>query len=97
VSKHVAVLSELARLVEVYGLLDVSQLEQELACNDEHALQQVSYHLILQSVCRRRAILHVITSCNSGIAGTAMINMSYSSLVVDFYAYTSVCYELSYM
>ncbi|CAM9706238.1 unnamed protein product [Chrysoparadoxa australica] len=40
VSKHVAVLGELARLVEVYGLLDVSQLEQELACNDDHALHQ---------------------------------------------------------
>lgn len=36
VSKHVAVLSELARLVEVYHLLDVSQFEQELACADDH-------------------------------------------------------------
>lgn len=38
VSKHVAVLSELARLVDVYHLLDVSQFEQELACADEHGL-----------------------------------------------------------
>lgn len=38
VSKHVAVLSELARLVDVYHLLDVSQFEQELACADEHVL-----------------------------------------------------------
>lgn len=38
VSKHVAVLSELARLVDVYHLLDVSQFEQELACADDHAL-----------------------------------------------------------
>lgn len=37
-SKHVAVLSELARLVDVYHLLDVSQFEQELACADDHAL-----------------------------------------------------------
>jgi vacuolar protein sorting-associated protein 45 len=37
VSKHVAVLSELARLVEVYGLLDVSAFEQELACDNDHA------------------------------------------------------------
>lgn len=37
VSKHVAVLSELARLVDVYHLLDVSQFEQELACADDHA------------------------------------------------------------
>jgi hypothetical protein len=50
VSKHVAVLSELARLVEVYGLLDVSQLEQELACNDEHALQQVSFETQMQTL-----------------------------------------------
>ena len=35
-SKHVAVLSELARLVDVYHLLDVSQFEQELACADDH-------------------------------------------------------------
>ena len=38
VSKHVAVLSELARLVDVYHLLDVSQFEQELACADDHVL-----------------------------------------------------------
>ncbi|CAM9676026.1 unnamed protein product [Phaeothamnion confervicola] len=37
VSKHVAVLSELARLVEEFHLLDVSQFEQELACNEDHA------------------------------------------------------------
>jgi vacuolar protein sorting-associated protein 45 len=36
VSKHVAIMGELARLVEVCALLDVSQLEQELACNDDH-------------------------------------------------------------
>jgi vacuolar protein sorting-associated protein 45 len=42
VSKHVAVLSELARLVEVCSLLDVSQLEQELACSDNQAEHQVS-------------------------------------------------------
>lgn len=35
-SKHVAVLGELARLVDVYHLLDVSQFEQELACADDH-------------------------------------------------------------
>jgi vacuolar protein sorting-associated protein 45 len=32
VSKHVAIMGELARLVEVCSLLDVSQFEQELAC-----------------------------------------------------------------
>eukprot|EP00613_Pedinella_sp_CCMP2098_P029096 CAMPEP_0171737524 /NCGR_PEP_ID=MMETSP0991-20121206/32980_1 /TAXON_ID=483369 /ORGANISM="non described non described, Strain CCMP2098" /LENGTH=556 /DNA_ID=CAMNT_0012334549 /DNA_START=17 /DNA_END=1687 /DNA_ORIENTATION=- len=39
VSKHVALMSELSRLVEQCKLMDVSQLEQELACNDEHAIQ----------------------------------------------------------
>jgi len=37
VSKHVAIMGELARLVDVCSLLDVSQFEQELACTDDHA------------------------------------------------------------
>lgn len=36
VSKHVAIMGELARLVQVCNLMDVSQFEQELACNDDH-------------------------------------------------------------
>ena len=36
VSKHVGLMGELARLVELQGLMDVSQLEQELACSDDH-------------------------------------------------------------
>lgn len=36
VSKHVTLMGELARLVEVDHLMDVSQLEQELACGDDH-------------------------------------------------------------
>ena len=39
VSKHVAIMSELARLVDTCALMDVSQLEQDLACNDEHSAQ----------------------------------------------------------
>ena len=38
VSKHVAIMGELARLVDVCCLMDVSQLEQELACADNHSL-----------------------------------------------------------
>jgi len=38
VSKHVAVMGELARLVDVCALLDVSQFEQELACTDDHSM-----------------------------------------------------------
>lgn len=36
VSKHVALMSELSRLVSARRLLDVSELEQSLACNDSH-------------------------------------------------------------
>lgn len=37
VSKHVAIMGELARLVQVCSLMDVSQLEQSLACSDDHS------------------------------------------------------------
>jgi len=37
VSKHVAVMGELSRLIEVRNLLDVSELEQELACKQDHS------------------------------------------------------------
>ena len=39
VSKHVALISELSRLVDVYRLMDVSQLEQDVACNDDKSTQ----------------------------------------------------------
>mmetsp|Transcript_70312 Transcript_70312/g.164713 ORF Transcript_70312/g.164713 Transcript_70312/m.164713 type:complete len:578 (+) Transcript_70312:31-1764(+) len=34
VSKHVNVVSELSRIIDAYGLLEASQLEQELACSE---------------------------------------------------------------
>lgn len=37
VSKHVAVMSELSRLVEQRHLLTVSEIEQELACRQDHS------------------------------------------------------------
>merc|ERR1712050_733994 len=40
VSKHVAVVHELSRLVETNGLLKASQLEQELACSENRQDQQ---------------------------------------------------------
>lgn len=39
VTKHVSLMSELARLVDVHALMDMSQLEQEIACVDDHAAQ----------------------------------------------------------
>lgn len=40
VSKHVAVISELSRLTDVCQLLDISELEQEVACSNEHSLHK---------------------------------------------------------
>ena len=37
VAKHVALVSELSRLVDKEALLEVSEVEQELAVNDDHA------------------------------------------------------------
>ena len=37
VSKHVALMGELARLTEVCQLLSISQLEQEMVCGNEHS------------------------------------------------------------
>jgi len=39
VSKHVSLISELSRLVEACALMDVSQLEQDVACNDDRSAQ----------------------------------------------------------
>lgn len=37
VSKHVALMSELSRIMDGRSLMDVSELEQELACNHSPA------------------------------------------------------------
>jgi vacuolar protein sorting-associated protein 45 len=36
ITKHVTVISELSRLVDVCKLLDISELEQEIACSSDH-------------------------------------------------------------
>lgn len=43
VSKHVALMSELSRIVDARHLMEVSQIEQELACTEDHqsAVQEV--------------------------------------------------------
>jgi len=38
VSKHVTVVSELSRLVGEHSLLEISELEQDMACKSDHAL-----------------------------------------------------------
>lgn len=37
VTKHVTLLGELSRLVTQFNLLEVSEAEQQLACQEEHA------------------------------------------------------------
>lgn len=49
VSKHVTLVGELARLVSLHNLLEVSELEQSLACNDSHNSDLKTLHTILVS------------------------------------------------
>ncbi|CAG8559055.1 8133_t:CDS:10 [Ambispora leptoticha] len=49
VSKHVALVSELSRLVEKEKLLEVSELEQSLACYDQHANDLKNLQKLLQN------------------------------------------------
>ncbi|GCC43486.1 hypothetical protein chiPu_0027509, partial [Chiloscyllium punctatum] len=37
VSKHVTVVGELSRLVSEHQLMEVSEVEQELACQNDHS------------------------------------------------------------
>lgn len=39
VAKHVTVVEELSSIVSRHNLLEVSELEQELACQNEHSQQ----------------------------------------------------------
>ena len=49
VSKHVALVGELSRRVGADGLLDASELEQSLACNDSHATDLKSVQKLIQA------------------------------------------------
>ncbi|KAK2749458.1 vacuolar protein sorting-associated protein 45 [Myotisia sp. PD_48] len=49
VSKHVALVSELSRKVGEHNLLDVSELEQSFACNDNHSADLKSLQRLIQS------------------------------------------------
>ena len=51
VSKHVAIMGELARLVEERQLMDVSQVEQELACQSDHSSAYKVYFIVSCSYC----------------------------------------------
>lgn len=47
VTKHVALVGELSRLVEREKLLEISELEQNLACSDSHT-QDLKVSLLLE-------------------------------------------------
>jgi vacuolar protein sorting-associated protein 45 len=49
VSKHVALVGELSRRVGADNLLDVSELEQSLACSDNHAADLKTLQKLIQS------------------------------------------------
>lgn len=49
VSKHVTLVGELSRRVEADSLLEVSELEQSLACNDSHQTDLKTLQRMLQS------------------------------------------------
>uniref|UniRef100_A0A914VD54 Uncharacterized protein n=1 Tax=Plectus sambesii TaxID=2011161 RepID=A0A914VD54_9BILA len=48
VAKHVTVVGELSRLVAVYNLLEISETEQQLACQDEHSQSLQNVRRLLQ-------------------------------------------------
>lgn len=49
VSKHVALVSELSRRVSAESLLDVSELEQSLVCNENHAADLRTLQTVIQN------------------------------------------------
>ena len=53
VSKHVTIVGELSRLVQDKSLLDVSEVEQDLACQNDHSSAlQVQNHAKLEEVAK---------------------------------------------
>ncbi|KAH8653646.1 glucose inhibited division protein A-domain-containing protein [Xylariales sp. PMI_506] len=49
VSKHVTLVSELSRRVDAESLLEVSEVEQSLACNENHAVDLKNVQRLIQS------------------------------------------------
>jgi vacuolar protein sorting-associated protein 45 len=66
VSKHVALMGELARLTDVYHLLDISQLEQEIACSSDHSghkrelMEKINSSAVQKADKLRLALLYMI-------------------------------------
>jgi len=72
VSKHVALMGELARLVDVCSLMDVSQFEQELACASDHhshvreLLEKLGSHAVQTPDKLRLGLLYALRYENTG-------------------------------
>jgi len=66
VSKHVALISELARLNDKYCLFDISRLEQDIACSNDHSahkkdlLEKISSPKIQPTDKLRLTLLYII-------------------------------------
>ena len=66
VSKHVALISELARLNDKYCLFDISRLEQDIACSNDHSahkkdlLEKISTPKIQPTDKLRLTLLYII-------------------------------------
>lgn len=78
VAKHVTVVGELSRLVGLYNLLEISETEQQLACQDEHSqsLQSIKKLLSHESTSDLDATrlvmlyaLHYESHANNDISG----------------------------
>eukprot|EP01086_Lenisia_limosa_P009031 TRINITY_DN3202_c0_g1_i1.p1 TRINITY_DN3202_c0_g1~~TRINITY_DN3202_c0_g1_i1.p1 ORF type:complete len:542 (+),score=121.11 TRINITY_DN3202_c0_g1_i1:105-1730(+) len=65
VSKHVALMSEISRQVERYRLLDISEVEQALACSQDHsnAVKQIN-ELLASTVVRMSDKIRVVLLYN---------------------------------
>ena len=55
VSKHVVLVGELASMMERYKLLEISETEQELACQEAHSqhLQVCSLFLVISALLQK--------------------------------------------
>jgi Proteins involved in synaptic transmission and general secretion, Sec1 family len=66
VSKHVALVSELSNIVEQRNLLEISELEQELACQEQHTVHLSKLRKLLTSGKHSsEKVLSTIKSCMS--------------------------------
>mmetsp|Transcript_8410 Transcript_8410/g.11054 ORF Transcript_8410/g.11054 Transcript_8410/m.11054 type:complete len:577 (-) Transcript_8410:43-1773(-) len=89
VSKHVAIMGELARLVEVCSLMDVSQFEQELACADDHnahwreLMEKLSSHSIKVPDKLRLGLLYALRYENLGNLHMVQQNMTKGGVPPD--------------